>query len=74
MSWSHGARTSARGVRYLLKVHVLGQLLLQHVLQLLVHLSQVLVARFHQIPEDRAQTATVPLRAAVTSDRTARHV
>lgn len=37
---------------YLLQVHVLGQLLLQHVLQLLVHLSQVLVSRLDQISED----------------------
>lgn len=36
---------------YLLQVHVLGQLLLQHVLELLVHLSQVLVSRFDQISE-----------------------
>ena len=61
-------------VRYLLQVHVLGQLLLQHVLQLLVHLSQVLVSRFDQISEDRTQTSSLPLRASVTSDGAARHV
>lgn len=59
---------------YLLQVHVLGQLLLQHVLQLLVHLSQVLVSWFHQISEDRTQTSSVSLRTSVTSRGTTRHV
>lgn len=55
------------GDSHLLQVHVLGQLLLQHVLQLLVHLSQVLVSRLHQISEDRAQTPPLALGASVTS-------
>lgn len=61
-------------VCYLLQVHVLGQLLLQHVLQLLVHLSQILVSWFHQISEDGTQTSSFSLRASVTSDRSARHI
>lgn len=64
----------AVGSDYLLQVHVLGQLLLQHVLQLLVHLSQVFIPWFHQISEDRTQTSSVSLRGAVTSDCTARHI
>lgn len=43
-------RSAAGG--YLLQVHVLGQLLLQHVLELLVHLPQVLVSGLDQVSED----------------------
>lgn len=62
------------GPPHLLQVHVLGQLLLQHVLQLLVHLAQVLISRLHQVPEHRAQAAPLALGGAVAAQCAARHV
>lgn len=43
----------------LVQVHILGELLLQHVLELLVHLPKVLVTWLHQVSQDTAQPAAV---------------
>jgi hypothetical protein len=45
--WLDGWMCRPVGHTRLVQVHILGELLLQHVLQLLVHLSKVLVSWLH---------------------------